>query len=184
MKKSETSQYRSLKSYSKVVDSLSRTEFIRKTDTIGVRNATGKHKKMRLRPFGYKEEQLRSALIDFRKLVLQGEETQFYAICNSIELGDSPNELKEKARVLRRSFSDILNKDATSYDRNTHDKPAEVLDKWLNGKYFHQEKTKRRSLERMNFVRQVHKLVFVATVLDLSRVAIALREEIKQSLNI
>ena len=170
-----------IKEFIKVTRSLQRTKFIKTTKEVGVRNAKGSYKKIRLKPFGYDEEELRSSLIDFRKLVLQGETTNFYSVCNAVERSTLPQSLKNEVRELRKEFTDILNKDATLYDRGTHDKPKEVLDKWLNGKYFHQEPSKRRALERMNFVRQVHKLVFVATILNLSRVALKLADVLKKA---
>lgn len=165
---------RKLIEFVKVVNALKRTKFIKNTYEIGVRSAEGKYKKIRLRQFGYDEEELKSALMDFRKIILQGEITNFYTICNDVERSKLSQALKNKTRSIRKEFTDVLNKDVTLYDGKTHDKPRDVLDKWLNGKYFHQEPIKHRALERMNFVRQVHKLVFVATVLDLTRIAIKL----------
>lgn len=165
-----------LRSYVKLVKALEKSKFYSKTKSVGVRNVTRKDGKMRLETFGFEEEFLRSALVDFRKIILSGEETNFYAICNIIERGAFPESLKNKARNIRKEFSEVLNKEATLYDHQTHDKPKDVLDKWINGKYFHQDKNKRRSIDRMKFIRHVHKLVFVATVLDLIRASVKLAD--------
>lgn len=175
---------RKLRLYIKVVRSLQETRFIKSTTEIGVRNTTGQHKKMRLKPYGYSEEQLRSALIDFRKLMLEKEQTNFYLICNSIEKGEFSASLKEETRLMRKEFSGILNREITAYDHRTKDKPKDVVDKWINGYYFHQEPDKSSSLNRMGFIKHVHKLVFVATVLDLTRIAIRLADIIELELRL
>ena len=160
--------------YIKVVSALEKSKFFKETGTVGVKNVTRKNGKMRLQTFGFVEDHLRSALIDFRKIILNDEETNFYSICNVIEKGNFPKLLKSRVQSIRKEFSETLNKDATLYDRQTNDKPKDVLDKWLNGKYFHQNQTKKASIERLGFVIHVHKLVFVATVLDLGRISIKL----------
>jgi hypothetical protein len=170
-------------SYIKVVKAIEKTKFYSTTKTVGVRNVTRKDGKMRLKTFGFDEDLLRSALIDFRKIVLEKEESNFYAICNVVEKGTFPQRLKNKVRAIRKEFSETLNKDATLYDRQTNDKPKDVLDKWLNGNYFHQDKSKKRSIDRMKFIRHVHKLVFVATVLDLIRVSVKLSDALTIYLN-
>lgn len=99
-----------------------------------------------------------------------------------MEKGDFPESLKEAARKARKNYSEALNKDVTNYDGNNRDTPKDVLDKWMNGKYFHQDRAKRVSIDRMNFVRSIHKLVFVTTVLQLGRIAIKLSKALRAHL--
>ncbi|MCF7834325.1 MAG: hypothetical protein K9L98_03320 [Candidatus Pacebacteria bacterium] len=162
--------------YIKTVSALKKSRFYLSTSTVGVKSVKRKDKKTQLKTFGFDEDFLRSALIDFRKIILNGEPTNFFVICNIIEKGSFSDILKRKVRTIRKEFSETLNKDVTLYDRQTNDKPKDVLDKWLNGKYFHQEKDKRQSINKMSFIVHVHKLVFVATVLDLSKIAVKLSD--------
>ena len=172
-----------LRRFIKLVRSLQKSAFFVQTESVGVRNIGQKSGKIRLVTFGFDENLFRAYLVDFRKLILEGEETNFYSICNLVEKDDYPSDLKENVRKIRKNFSNVLNKDATLYDHKTHDKPRDVLDKWLNGKYFHNNPSKRKSIEGMGFVRHVHKIVFVATTLDLTRVSIQLADTLEKHLS-
>jgi hypothetical protein len=163
-----------IRSFIRVVKALERSRFYSTTETVGVRAVPRKDNRRQFKSFGFDEDQFRSALLDFRKIYLEREETNFYYVCNAIENGDFPHTIKAEARSMRKEFSDVLNKHETNYDGKNRDTPKEVLDKWLNGKYFHHDHSKRTSIDRMSFIRSVHKLVFVATVLQLGRIAIKL----------
>ncbi len=47
---------------------------------------------------GVNEDHFRSALIDFRKAYMQGEQTNFYVICNLIETNYPDGDFKNKIR--------------------------------------------------------------------------------------
>lgn len=163
-----------IRAFIRVARELERSKFLSTTKSVGVQAVPRKDNKRQFKSIGYDEDQFRSALLDFRKLYAEREETNFYSICNVIERGDFPGDLKDAARKIRKEFFDALNEQETNYDGKNRDTPKVVVDKWLNGKYFHQDRTKRTCIDRMNSIRSVHKLVFVATVLRLGRIAIKL----------
>lgn len=146
---------------------------------IGVKNINvGKKKKVELETFGFDEDSMRSALLDFRKIYNQSEDANFYKICNLIERSEVSTKARKKARELRAQFSKTLNEPITHYDRSTKDAPKHVIDKWINGFYFHLNDEKESKLSEMTMIKPVHKLIFVVTVLELSKTAIALSGEI------
>ena len=172
-----------IRSFIKIAKALGRSKFYLTTKTVGVRAVPRKDKKWQLKSFGFEEDQFRSALLDFRKIYAEGEQTNFYRVCSAIEKGCFPETLKETARKLRREFSDELNKHEINYDGKNRDTPKVVLDKWMNGKYFHQDPSKRRSIDRMNFIRSVHKLQFVVpTVWQTGLIAIKLAKALEAHL--
>jgi hypothetical protein len=163
-----------IRAFIRVAKALERSKFYSTTKTVGVRAVPRKDNKRAFKCFGFEEDQFRSALLDFRKIYADREETNFFRICNVIELSSLPEALKETSRNLRKEFYDELNEHETNYDGKNKDTPKVVLDKWMNGKYFHQDHAKRTNIERMNFIRIFHKLQFVATVWQLGLIAIKL----------
>jgi len=150
-----------------------------KDGVVGVKNTNvGKKKKVELETYGFDENLMRSALLDFRKIYNQSEDANFYKICNLIERSNASSVLKERTRKFRAHFSKILNEPETHYDRSTKDSPKHVLDKWINGYYFHIDDEKESKLSEMTMIKPVHKLVFVVTVLELSKIVIALSDGI------
>lgn len=167
-----------IKKFVSISGHLNKSEFYvahLKSGVVGVRNINaGKKSKVELETYGFDENLMRSALLDFRKIYNQSEDTNFYRICNLVERSDASLALKGGARRLRVQFYKILNEPETHYDKNTKDSPGHVLDKWINGFYFHIDDKKESKLSEMTMIKPVHKVVFVVTVLELSKTAIAL----------
>jgi len=160
-----------------IVNDLKKSPFIKQTKAI---KATLNHKKKEFTLNGFSEHHLRSALLDFRKLYMAKEPTNFNEICKLVvKINPNKNFIK-KVNKLEAEWNKVLTQ-STHYDETTLDSNKDVLDKWFYGHYFHRDKMKYDELNLMQSIKPVHKLVFVATILDLSGVVVELGALIESS---
>jgi hypothetical protein len=82
-------------------------------------------------------EDLRSLMLDFRKLVAEGEDANFYAICNVVEKGVTDASTLEILRGNRAAWKAALRGDAAFNINGTELQGLKHVEAWNNGVLFH-----------------------------------------------
>jgi len=103
------------------------------------------------------DKSIKSALIDLRPFLLEGEPTNFYRVCNLLYRNLSNQQLKEKVKKARKGWSVILERKRKGPVGGIRLKigPKDILSEenlntWLYGEYFHLKQDKIKVLEQMN----------------------------------
>lgn len=100
------------------------------------------------------EKDTKSFLLDFRPFLLQGEEICFPSLCNLISKNSTGNDdLLKKINETKKVWNDFLNGDVVGglVLKNNKEvfKVKEIIDLWLNGKFFHPTDRKEKKHEKL-----------------------------------
>lgn len=123
----------------------------------------------------FDEDFLRSFLIDFRKIYLTKEKTNFLRICNLIKKLSKDNEIINNAEKCQERYKYFLKNSTIGFTINEDaQKPEKIIDDWLHGSYFHEDENKKLVIDNLYIGSLIHKTIFLNTVMDLVHVSIVL----------
>ncbi len=125
---------------------------------------------------GYDEDLLKSFLMDFRKIVMNDEPTQFYKIANILQVNNV--KFKSKAQDIRNRYSNRYKVTPIQLETPAG-KKEDIVNVWLYGEYFHEKNSINKDL--IKDLRALKKQVFITTVIDLSNLAIELASLIEKN---
>lgn len=133
---------------------------------------------------GVNEDLLKSFLLDFRKIYMQGEDTNFYTIYGILFRNAPDQKTKDNLVKCRTKYSEILNKPlmVRIFINGDLEKPINMIDDWFYGLYFHEVKDKKEKLLSLNFIKLFHKFNMVSAVIDLTYIIHVLSNNAKNIL--
>jgi hypothetical protein len=132
------------------------------------------------------EDDLRSFLLTFRQFTLQNEPVHAPSIHNNLWRRLTGDGVREQLAAARQRYGDAMKTGGLALVLNEHPfSPTEVLDLWINGRYFHNDSRKAKTLDQLDpmstvFVRHAFLDVLVEAtkyVLFLANVIVIVRRE-------
>lgn len=161
-----------LKDYSVICGSLNGHRFFKETEELTLKlNKQSRSHSLH----GYDEDLFKSFLLDFRKIVMKDEPTFFHKVANIISRRNI--KLRPKVGGIKKRYEDKLKSSPLLLESPS--KRLDIVDAWLNGQYFHQDKDLRSALQEEIALKKHH---FIATVIDLTAIAMELAEVSKNAL--
>lgn len=123
----------------------------------------------------FDEDLLRSCLIDFRKIYLVKEKTNFLRICNLIKKLSKNKEIISNVDKCRERYRYLLENSTIGFTINEDaQKPKKIIDDWLHGSYFHEDENKKSVIDNLHMGSFIHKTIFLNAVIDLIHISILL----------
>lgn len=131
-------------------------------------------------------EDLRSLMMDFRKLLAAESDAEFLGICNIIERRVIDPELIEANRVNRTAWKKALRGDISFMYNDRHLAAVDFLNVWMNGVLFHSDPTEaqlHRDIGVIPVSGALFQQVVNSTIIDCLRVALAERNVALEAFN-
>ena len=163
-----------IENYIAICKKLSDCRFIKETKNIKFSlNYKDGYAKLTIGDFD--EDLLRSCLIDFRKLYLVKEKTNFLRICNLINKLSKDKEVINNVDKCRERYKYLLENSTIGFTINEDvQKPKKIIDDWLHGSYFHEDEDKKSVIDNLHMGSPIHKTIFLTAVVDLIHISILL----------
>lgn len=126
------------------------------------------------------EDDLRSFLVTFRQFTMNNEPVNVRAIHNTLWQRLTGDEIRGHLTAARERYGNALKTGGLAFVFNEHRfSPEEVLDLWINGRYFHSDSRKAKSIDALDpmatlFVRHV----FLDVLVEASRYVLFLADVI------
>jgi hypothetical protein len=128
------------------------------------------------------EEDLRSYLLDFRKLVSDREPVFVYRVFKVAHRHVSSDEIVAGLARARAAWRDALQQGDIRFVVNDIDlTPETIMDLWINGWYFHDDVEKRRKLEALGDV-PASRWLFIDSVVSATKVVLYVGHVLKIAL--
>jgi hypothetical protein len=155
-----------IKKFIALVDRIKSSRFVRETENIGLNLnfEVGKGGSQTIK--GIDEEDMRSMLIDLRKLTLEKDEVYLPDILDLLATETSVKETQENIYKWKQAYEAFLAGPPTLPLRvnGKTDSVYEVLEKWFYGYYFHEHDKHQVFLKSLNFGEPIHKYNFAISI--------------------
>lgn len=154
-----------------IVENVKNSRFIKtyKTVSFELNFVTGKPVEQKMT--GFDEEDLRSMLIDLRKITLAKDGVRFTEICDLLLSCVSDQAVVGNIQQCKKNYEAIMKKTAIGMIINSVPETGKsIIDKWFYGHYFH-EKQYSKDLDKLGAGLYVHKTNFVIAIINLIEVA-------------
>ena len=170
---------RRINNYIRICENLRNSRFVKETKKIEFKLELKEIGESTMTVGNFDEDLLRSCLMDFRKIYLTSEDTNFYRVCNEIyKIGDQKT--RERVAKCRKLYKASLNKPSIGISIGKKgQKPDKIIDDWLHGYYFHEEQEKRNVIAGLHAARFIHKAIFITTIIELLRLSLILANNAK-----
>lgn len=163
-----------IKNFISVCEKLAHSRFIKETRNIKF-SLSCKDGSAKLTIGDFDEDFLRSFLIDFRKIYLTKEKTNFLRICKLIKKLSKDNEIIDSVKKCQERYKYFLRNSNIGFTINEDaQRPEKIIDDWLHGSYFHEDEDKKLVIDNLYIGSFIHKTIFITTVIDLTHVSIVL----------
>jgi hypothetical protein len=173
---------RKIKKYIRVSEKVRSSNFIKKTKQVTFRMNIEINKPARFESTGFNEDLLRSALMDFRKIYMKKEGTNFFRIYNLIYKNTDDVEVKRNIEKCREIYTQILGRPTSIgiYINEELQNVEKIIDDWLYGYYFHEDDEREEKMQSIMMGQLFHRASFVTSIIDLMKIAIIMSNNAKK----
>jgi len=169
-----------IENYITICKKLANSRFIKETKNIQFSLSFKQHEATKVSIGNFDEDLLRSCLMDFRKVYLPKEKTNFSRICNILLQCTDDQKIKENIEKCRKKYKFTLKNSSVGFAvNNDRQEPDKIIDDWLHGYYFHEDEGKKKVIENLHITQLLHKTIFLNTITDLIRISIILSNNAK-----
>lgn len=171
-----------IKKYITVSEKVKNSNFIKNTKQVSFKMNIEIDKPVQFESEGFDEDLLRSALLDFRKIYMKKDGTNFFRIYNLLYKNTNDAEVKRNIEKCREIYTKILsrptsigiyiNKELQNVDR--------IIEDWLYGYYFHEDDERDEKMKSIKLGQLFHKASFVTSIMDLMKISIVMSENAKR----
>lgn len=177
--------HKKIQKFIKTIERIKLSRFVRETKNIGFELDFELNKNGSQKITGADEEDLRSMLIDLRKLTLEKEDVYLLEILNLLINKTTSETNKLKIKEWKEAYENFLSSPpAISMKINEKTETVwEILEKWLYGYYFHEHDNHQKYLDGLNFSSPIHKYNFTLAVITLIKIASTISHIAEEVLN-
>jgi len=153
-----------------IVDKIVTSRFVQNTKTVGYTLNFTAGQPIEQDVKGFDENDLRSMLMDLRKLTLKRDGVNFPDICDLLVANSSDATTISNVRQCKALWSEVMEKPPVKMVIGDETESGEgMMKKWLYGHYFHEDRA--NELQELGLIEQFHKANFVIAMTDLVKIA-------------
>lgn len=162
-----------IKKFIQIVEKVKLSNFIQQTKTISfeLNFKAGEHLTQKVD--GFSEDDFRSMLLDLRKLTLKKDGVRIMEICDLIIDNTDDLKIKDNINKCKEIYENMMENTAIKMIINGQDeKTSDLIDNWLYGYYFHEQKENEDKLRSLGVGQPLHKYNFVLAITNLVKLVI------------
>ena len=161
-----------IKKFIQIIERIKNSQFIQQTKTIGFELNFKIGEPLTQKLHGFSEDDFRSMLLDLRKLTLKKDGVRILEICDLILTNTEDSKIKENVSKCKEIYEKMMESPAIKMIINGQDeKTSDLIDKWLYGYYFHEQKGNEDKLRSLGVGQPLHRFNFVLAITDLVKLA-------------
>ncbi len=174
-------ELKKIKKYIEIAEKVKNSNFLKDTRAISFKMDVSIDKPVRFESNGFDEDMFRSALMDFRKIYMKKDSTNFFRIYNLIYKNSNDTEIKRNIEKCREIYKKILSRPTSIgiYINKELQNVEEIIDDWLYGYYFHEDDERDEKMKSIKLGQLFHKASFVTSVIELMKISITMSENAK-----
>jgi len=170
-----------IKKYIEIAEKVRNSNFIKNTKQVSFKMNIEIDKSVHFETTGFDEDLLRSALMDFRKVYMKKECTNFFRICNLLDKNTLDINTRNNIEKCKEIYEKILNRPTSIgiYINKEIQNVEKIIDDWLYGYYFHEDEKRDEKLKSIRLGILFHKASFVNSIIDLMGISVVLANNAK-----
>ncbi|QQS60819.1 MAG: hypothetical protein IPN70_02915 [Candidatus Moraniibacteriota bacterium] len=171
-----------IKKYIGVAEKIRNSNFIKNTKQVSFKMNIEIDKPVRFESTGFDEDLLKSALMDFRKIYMKKDSTNFFRIYNLIYKNTDDIAIKNNIEKCREIYAKILSRPTSIgiYINKELQNVEKIIDDWLYGYYFHEDDEREEKMQAIMIGQLFHRASFVTSIIDLMKIAIVMSNNAKK----
>lgn len=174
-------ELKKVKKFIRIAEKVRNSNFLKSTKALNFKMSIGIDKPICFESSGFDEDLLKSALMDFRKIYMEKDDTSFFQIYNLLYTNTDNLDIKKNLEKCRKIYSEILNKPTPIgiFINKELQNVKEIINDWLYGYYFHEDSEREEKMQSIMLGQLFHKASFVTSIMDLMRIAVIMSNNAK-----
>ena len=168
-----------VKQFVSIIDKIKNSRFTKETKNISYHLNFEEGQPLQQTVGGFDEEDLRSMLLDLRKITLKRDDVFILDICNILIANTTDQGMIALFEKSKSNYQILIEQPAIKIViDNEIETGWDVIRKWLYGEYFH-EKQEKNNLQKLGVAEQIHKFSFVSAITDFIKICVVVANNAK-----